>query len=91
VSICLLSVAEAGRLEHWKTWPRCVEHRHLSRCKADEQAAAGLVRFLTGPDGRPLSMVVPAGEVAMWQPVQVCNVDGSKIHGLRVWGNAPSR
>ena len=91
MSVCILSVAEAGRLEHWKIWPRCIEHRHCSRKEADERAAAGLVRFLDGPNGRPLSMVTPAGEVAMWQPVQARMEDGTAVIGLRVWGNTRTR
>ena len=90
LSVCVLSSAEAGRLEHWKIWPRCREHLHCSRRVANAGAEAGLYRYLNGPDGTPVSMVTAALEPARWSPQQAHNLDGSVIIGFKVWGNAPS-
>lgn len=90
MSVCILSAAEAGQLEHWKCWPRCIAHRHCSRATADEKARAGEYRYLNGPNGTPLSMVTPARVAEDWVPVQARAEDGSLVIGLRVWGNRRS-
>jgi hypothetical protein len=93
LEVCLLSLEEAGRLEHWGIWPKCKAHHHLKQAAAREGAEAGLYRFLGGEGTKiqgTVSMVVPVAE-SMWKPVQARNTDGSVVIGLRVWGLAPSR
>lgn len=90
MSICLLSAAEAGRLEHWKIWPRCVEHKHCSRAAADDGVKNGLYRYLDGPNGSPVSMVAPV-RVTIWTPVSTSMPDGVKLKGFKVWGLKPQR
>ena len=51
-------------------------------------------RFIGGPDTRittPVSMIVPLGEPVMWSPVPCCNVDGSQLLGMRIWGRPATR
>lgn len=88
--VCLLSLEEAGRLEHWGIWPKCREHPHCSRKKANEGAAAGTYRYLRSPGGNPVSAVTDASEPSRWSPQQAHNLDGSVVMGFKVWGNAPS-
>jgi len=90
LSVCILSQEEAGRLEHWRIWPVCKAHRHCSRKIADAEAKAGDARYLDGPDGSPLSMIVPVGP-SMWTPVGTSTLSGVKLQGMRVWGNASKR
>jgi hypothetical protein len=90
LSVCLLSSQEAAVLENWKQWPRCENHRHLSRWKADDLAKAGELRFLIGPNGTPLSMAAMTPLAAAWSPQPCVGADGRQIMGLRVWGNRRS-
>ena len=88
-SICVLSVEEAGRLEHWGVWPTCKNHIHIKKREAAEMINAETHRFVGGADTRvltPVSMIVPVGLRGAWAPVQARNVDGSAVLGLRVWG-----
>jgi hypothetical protein len=88
LDICVLSLEEAGRLEHWGRWPTCKAHRHISRSAAAEGLSAGLLRFVGGPDTKitsPVSMVVEI-RVREWVPVKTSMEDGTPIMGLRTWG-----
>ena len=87
LTVCILSAAEAGRLEHYGDWPQCVNHQHMSGRLAAAAAKAGMVRFLGGPGTKvasPVSMVVRV-RTRQWQPVPTAG-----LLGLRTWGNARS-
>ena len=89
-NVCVLSVQEAARLEHFAIWPKCKEHKHVSKMLADEGVEKDLLRYIGGPDtkiaGRIHTMVVTLSEPVIWQPVPCCNYDGSKLQGMRIWG-----
>ena len=86
--VCVLTLQEAGRLEHYGHWPVCKHHRHIPRETALQGAEAGLLRFLGGEGTKVMgtvSMVVPV-KITTWKPVQAHNDDGSIVIGLRTWG-----
>ena len=92
MDVCVLSLEEAGRLEHWGHWPTCKAHLHISKNKARIGAEAGEYRFLGGEGtaiaaAGPVTMVVPT-KVREWKPVRSSNADGSPLMGMRTWGNA---
>lgn len=79
MGICLLSVEEAGQLEHYKVWPKCKHHLHMKRKDAKKKLEEGLIRMVEF-EGRVLSMAV-LNSIQMWQPVPTAG-----LRGLRTWG-----
>ena len=93
MDICVLSVEEAGRLEHWAIWPQCKGHRHMKRSEAIAGVQNGEFRFVGGEGTkitRPVTMIVPC-RVSPWRPVQAHDETGRRIIGFKVWGVAPAR
>ena len=89
MDVCVLSVEEASRLENYAIWPACKSHRHIKKREAVEMITAETHRFVGGLDTRiltPVSMIVPVALGRAWQPVPCCNVDGSRLLGMRTWG-----
>ena len=88
MSICLLSHAEAARLEHWNLWPSCRNHRHVKRAEADQLVLADDARWVGGRDTRvqgPVTMIVPTYlEGRTWRPK-------APPLGLKVWQFVPDR
>jgi hypothetical protein len=85
LSICVLSLAESGRLEHYAVWPTCKKsHAHIPRKEADELVAAGTHRYVGGRDtaiNSEVSMIVEVDTSRTWQPVATAG-----LMGLRTWG-----
>jgi hypothetical protein len=94
LAICVLSLEEAGRLEHYGIWPSCKSHRHMS--KADAATAVSkdeTHRFVGGPDTAVAfaSAIVPVCVDRIWSPVQCHHESGRAIMGMRTWGLKPLR
>lgn len=94
MSICVLSLEEAGRLEHYGIWPTCKAHRHMK--KDDAIAAVSKAethRFVGGPDTAVefVSAIVPVNTDRIWCPVQCHHESGKAIMGMRTWGLKPLR
>jgi hypothetical protein len=84
VDYCVLSLSEAGQLEHWGQWPRCVHHHHVKKREALAMIQADTHRLVGGEDTlveHPVSMIVPTIVGRMWSPQP-----SSKLMGFRVWG-----
>ena len=97
LNVCVLSAEDAGRLENYGAWPKCYDklrpHRHISQKEAKKGVEAGVLRWLGGDETKikhPVSMVVMV-RISVWQPVQACLEDGTKVLGLRTWGLAKQR
>lgn len=94
MDICVLSEAEAGRLEHYGIWPVCKNHRHVKRQEAlDAVARDETHRFVGGPDTKVayVSAIMPVNTTRVWCPVQCHNDDGMTLMGMRTWGLRPLR
>lgn len=91
--ICILSLEECGRLEHWGIWPTCKAHLHMKKSKAIAAVTAETHRFVGGPDTKVeyVSAIVPVNTSRVWTPVQCHSVDGKLLLGMRTWGLAPLR
>ena len=88
MDVCVLSLEEAGRLEHWGRWPTCKAHIHISKNKARRGVEAGEYRWVGGEETHvksPVTMVTSA-RIGMWKPVQAHSEDGRAVIGLRTWG-----
>jgi len=94
VEICVLSVEEAGRLEHWGVWPSCKAHHHMKLSKAQAAVSDAMThRFVGGPDTKVdyASAIVPVDYTRMWSPVACHDETGKAIAGMRSWGLRPIR
>ena len=95
--VCVLSVEEAARFEHWSVWPSCRKcHHHIKVREAEAMIAAETHRYVGGndttmKDAGKVSMIVPVETGKMWVPVPAGNSDGSRLMGMRTWGLARSR
>jgi hypothetical protein len=87
MDVCMLSMEEAGRLEHYDVWPKCRHHRHVKRREADALAEAGTHRYLGGEGAKHEThfYLVPVS-VQIWQPVACHDWDGRPLMGMRTWG-----
>jgi hypothetical protein len=92
MDVCVLSVEEAGRLEHYGVWPKCKHHRHVKRWMADGMSEAGTHRFLGGEDSKYEchSYLVPLS-IQLWAPVACHDYSGKALRGMRTWGAQPVR
>ena len=83
--ICVLSLAEAGRLEHYGRWPLCKDHKHIKKADALRLVAEyESHRFIGGPDTQiktPVTMIVAVNTTRLWQPVPTAG-----LMGFRTWG-----
>lgn len=92
MDICVLSLEEAGRLEHYGIWPTCKAHRHMTRNQAMTAVAVSEThRFVGGPDTRIAfaSAIVEVNTVRMWEPTACHDTSGRPIQGFRTWGMKP--
>jgi hypothetical protein len=93
--VCLLTLEEAGRLEHYGVWPTCRSgmHRHVTRREAEELVAADVCRYVGGADTKIqyASAIVRCSAVRVWEPVQANREDGVKLQGFRTWGLKPTK
>jgi hypothetical protein len=92
LSICVLSVEETARLEHWNAWPTCKGHRHVDKAEATALVADATHRWVGGDNTKVkfVSAIVRV-PVQMWEPIACRNWDGHLLQGLRVWGNRATR
>lgn len=97
LDVCVLSPAEAGRLEHYGIWPECKKHHHVSKNKAARFVATEEThRFVGGADtavqsAGTLSMIVETNTSRVWSPVPCQDERGRAVMGLRTWGLASTR
>lgn len=87
--ICVLSLEEAGRLEHYGIWPTCKAHLHMKKTKALEAVTVlETHRFVGGTDTKVefVSAIVPVDTTRVWSPVQCHDETGRAVLGLRTWG-----
>lgn len=94
LDVCVLSIEEAARLEHWGVWPKCKAHHHIKASKAAAAVEDETHRFVGGPDTEiaevgSVSMIVPTFINRGWVPVACHGADGKPIRGMRTWGNPP--
>lgn len=91
LDICVLSLEEAGRLEHYGIWPACKAHRHMKKTAALEAIKAETHRFVGGPDTKIefASCIVEVNTTRIWSPVACHDIDGKTIQGMRTWGLQP--
>jgi hypothetical protein len=94
LDICVLSLEEAGRLEHYGVWPSCKAHHHISGTKAlDFVTKDETHRFVGGPDTKIefASAIVSVNTTRIWCPVACHHESGKAIMGMRTWGLQPLR
>lgn len=96
MGVCVMSLEETARLEHYGIWPSCTAHEHVGKAKAQQMVEADTHRVVGGADTVVFdksihSMIVPVAESRLWEPVQCSAADGSKLMGMRTWGKAKSR
>ena len=92
LDICVLSEAEAGRLEHYGIWPSCKNHRHVKRQEAlDAVTRDETHRFVGGPDTKVafVSAIMPVNTTRIWSTVQCHNAEGMLLRGMKTWGFQP--
>ncbi len=93
IEICVLSLEETGRLEHWGIWPTCKAHLHMKKSHALAAVKAETHRFVGGPDTKVefVSAIVPLDVTRVWSPVACHDASGKTIQGMRTWGLQPLR
>lgn len=93
LEVCILSLEEAGRLEHWGIWPTCKAHLHMRKSKALAAVKQETHRFVGGPDTKVefVSAIVEVNTTRVWSPVACHDESGKAIMGLRTWGLQPLR
>lgn len=92
MDICILSLEEAGRLEHYGIWPACKAHRHMKKQDAFAAVLAETHRFVGGADTQVefVSAIVAVNTTRVWSPVQCHDANGRLVLGLRTWGLQPA-
>ena len=92
LSICVLSVEETARLEHWNAWPTCKGHRHIDKAEATALVADATYRWVGGDNTKVkfVSAIVSVS-VQMWEPVACADWNGKPLLGFRTWGNRATR
>lgn len=90
--VCVLSLEEAGRLEHYGFWPICRNHQHVKRNAALESVLQETHRFVGGADTKVefVSAIVAVNTSRVWTPVQCHDENGSLLLGMRTWGLQPT-
>jgi len=84
----VLSLEEAGRMEHYGIWPTCKHHRHISKRDAETLIKAETHRQVGGMNTAVecSTYIVSVNVGSVWQPVPCSDWNGKPVNGLRIWG-----
>jgi hypothetical protein len=96
LGICVLSLSETARLEHYGIWPACKAHRHVKKAEAAQMVRDETHRLVGGKDtavadANIQSMIVEASFSRNWEPVACHAADGMALRGMRTWGKVASK